>query len=155
MKKALLALLVIVATAPAFAGSSEEDARQREKEFFDFARPQMAPDGESGITSKGCKWTNVPIWFREKYKEKNGVFVLGDIRNTIIGNNVISKNTCTCEMLYPTWDEAIKIYENEFKDLDVTAPYGSETNVFLRKYSSKSQSLIMKAREICKTAGIF
>ncbi|MGN7964176.1 hypothetical protein [Brucella sp. 22210] len=155
MKKALLALFVVMIAAPACAGSPEDDTRQREKEFFNFARPQVTTDNEGGVTSKGCKWTNIPKWFHEKYKDRNGIFVLEDIQNTFIGNNIISQNTCTCETLYPAWDEAIKIYENEFKDLKFYAPYGSETNVFLRKYSSKSQSLIMRAREICKTAGIF
>jgi hypothetical protein len=155
MKNALLALLVVMAVAPAFAGSSEDDARQREKDFFNFTPQQVTPDDEGGITSNGCKWTRIPAWFREKYKDRRGVFILDDIRNTVIGNNVISKDICTCEMLYPAWDEAINIYENEFKDLDVAAPYGSETNVFLRKYSAKSQKLIMTARDICKAAGVF
>lgn len=150
MRKTFLIIVAIAFSSPALS----EDAgalRELSQKHLNAA----ADDGETGTTDKGCAWQKVPKWFRDKYLDNKGVFLVQDIQNTLIGENVTSTGVCSCADIYPSWDEAIAIYETDFKKLNAFAEFGTETHSFLNKYHRRSQELIMSARSICQKAGVF
>lgn len=155
MIRSFIALMVLFSIQPASADESAK-VRELEEKFFDKAVPgSQSNDGESGVTSKGCHWQNVPKWFRDKYLNNKGAFVIQDIQNSLVGDAILASGRCSCEVLYPSWDEAISVYEKDFREINAFAAYGTESQSFLRRYHDRAQKLISHARAICQKAGVF
>jgi hypothetical protein len=152
MKKALLVLITILSASPAFA-DDDAAAREKDRQFYSFSAPPTTNEEEPITTDKGCLEYRMPLWFRNKYGNNQGMNVLQDIYNGIVSKDIIEKQTCNCAMLYQKWDQAIAIYEKDYAKLNPWAAYGTESERTLTRLNIKSQTAITKARKICQMAG--
>lgn len=103
--------LIIALALPQMAGAQSHP-------FMDLTMPDMS-ERTAEPSLYGCPPQERPAWRenlsgREVYKSR----LLTEIYDAIWIRNVESAGTCNCETRVPSWDEADKIYQTLFANLD-------------------------------------
>jgi hypothetical protein len=147
MKNALLALLVVMAAAPAFAGSSEDDARQEERKFFDFSGFNKTTNPAREGDNKRCVSAKVPDSLKTKSVQEQQIVYAA--YKYVVVRKVSDPSKCTCENVFPPYDEAMQEFKTLFGKYSLPVPYDSPLGTKITKYINGIDSSYDELRLVC------
>lgn len=146
MKKTLLIITAILCATSAFAGDDNK-AREQERKFFTFG-DHDTDEQNSTI----CHSPKKPDFIKELSLEER--LIIGTLYRTLVSKSIIEQNYCTCDMLYPTYDKAIEVFQKEFVPIGLPTKPGTEESEYTRKFINAEPYSYSKAVHICISQGV-
>jgi hypothetical protein len=151
MKKTLLIVTAILCATPAFA-ADDTAAREKDRKFFTFG--DHAPDDTISPTEhRDCKSPSKPTFITDlpfsEQRLPQAVYLAE------VAKSILSTKTCSCEMLYPTYDHAIEVYKRYFLPMGLPAKPGSKEQAYIGRYIDEASKSYDAAANMCIALGVY
>lgn len=110
-----LVMVAVAATASLFWSASPNAQPERTEDNIDLRLPDMtARKTGLGVTNAGCEKPARPDWvINAGPRDTNKVSLIIALYDIGRKSEIVSSRTCTCEIEYPSWDDA----EQKFDEL--------------------------------------
>jgi len=149
MKKALLIVIAILSATPSFAENNAA-AREKDRKFFTFG--DHAPD-DTPNEHRDCRSPSKPTFITDlpfpEQRLPQAVYLAE------VAKPILSTKTCSCEMLYPTYDHAIEVYKRDFLPMGLPAKPGSKEQAYIGQYINEASLNYDKARNLCTQMDVY
>lgn len=147
MKKALLIMTAILCVTPAFA-DDDATAREKDQKFFTFGNSSTRDRNPND-----CQSPKKPDFIAQlPYLERR---LIQSVYLTEVANPILQTKTCTCDMLFPTYDHAIEVYKRDFIPIGLSKKLSGPAETYIRKYIETAVENYNLARNMCTEMGIY
>lgn len=156
MKVALaVAALTCVNLVPAHAESPPVVTEADEKAFLNFVLEEPTP-GEPQYSRSGCLIPEMPkvsnplgTKVSAAVRPNEAELLLKNIYWQMITAKIVESGECSCETLYPAWDDALAVFTETTRKVPI-----EEWHLEIRARRSRAQEQSATRRPICNASGI-